>query len=445
MKIKKYLLLSLMLFVVVVAHAQEKGSYLLLNAGGGIHNIAYKLENGTGKSGLGLTGNIAYNYFFSPNFGIGTGLGIQSYKSRSVLNYISSNPSIDTDGDAYEYRISYQDWEESHNMLTIDIPLGLNYQNRFGEKSGLLASIGAKVSFPVKASYKTTNGAIVTTGYYEQWNVELRDMPQHNFNTLTSFPSAKFTAKQILSLYADLGYLHKLTDKMDLYLGAYLNYSSNSLVSSSTNLVYQQDGVYNGVMTSNQINSAKLVSFGVKIGINLRLSKNKVVPSGNEEITELDSVKQETEIVKSDTIKTEPTEVVEIIEKDTVKVVVIDTLKESYEEAKEINEQINFKFNYNSDEPINRQDDKYTELANLLKANPEMKIHIVGHTSDEGSKKVNIKIGLARANAVKKIMLEKGVPESQITTESKYYLEPLVPNTTEENKAINRRVEVIIK
>jgi len=54
-------------------------------------------------------------------------------------------------------------------------------------------------------------------------------------------------------------------------------------------------------------------------------------------------------------------------------------------------------------------------------------------------------VGLARANTVKNILMDMGVPESQITTETKYYLEPLVPNTSEENRAKNRRREIIIK
>jgi outer membrane protein OmpA-like peptidoglycan-associated protein len=441
---KKYIIFGLMLLLFEVAHAQQKGSYLLLNAGGGKHNIAYNLENGTVKTGLGLTGNLGYNYFFSPNFGIGTGLGIQTYKSTAVLNYMSANSTVDTDGDAYDFRIYYQDWKESQSLLTLDIPIGFNYQTKLGAKSGLLASAGAKVSIPVKASYETTNGEIVTTGFYEQWNVELGNMPQHNFNTLTDFPTSKFAAKPVYSVYADLGYLHQVTSKMGLYLGAYVNYGLNNFLTLSDKNVYQQDGVYNGVMSSNLISSANLISFGVKVGINLRLSKDKVVPIVDEIIIDIDTVKPEPEIVKIDSVKTPdivviPEEKNEV--KDTVKVVIVDEKKQNYEAAIEVAEKIKFRFDLNSAVPLNLQDDKYTELANILKANPEMKLQITGHTCDEGTKEVNIKVGMDRANAVKDIFLEKGVPASQMTTETKYYLEPLVPNTSEENRAQNRRAE----
>ena len=74
-----------------------------------------------------------------------------------------------------------------------------------------------------------------------------------------------------------------------------------------------------------------------------------------------------------------------------------------------------------------------------------MKLQIVGHTSAEGTKEVNIRIGMARATAVRDIFIKKGVSASQMTTETKYYLEPLVPNTSEENRAKNQRTEIIIK
>ncbi len=79
---------------------------------------------------------------------------------------------------------------------------------------------------------------------------------------------------------------------------------SIQFVTSSDKFVYQQDGVYNGVMSSNLISKTHLISFGVKVGINLRLSKDKVVPIIDELV--INSVKTEPEIVVVDTIKTEP-------------------------------------------------------------------------------------------------------------------------------------------
>jgi len=438
---KKHIILGLILLLFGVIQAQEKGSYLLINAGGGKHNIAYSLTDGAVKTDFGLTGNIGYNYFFIPNFGIGTGVGIQTYKSYAILNYMSSNSSVDEDGDDYDFRIYYDEWKESQKLITLDIPVGFNYQTKFGTNSGLLASAGVKISIPVSATYETNVGQIVTTGFYEQWNVELNGMPQHNFRTLTDFPSSTFAAKPAYSVYADLGYLHNISPKLGLYLGAYVNYGLNSFVASSDKYVYQQDGVYNGVMSSNLVSKANLISFGVKIGVNLRLSKDKIIPD-DIIITDIDTVKPE--VVVIDTVKPE------VVVIDTVKpiipeVIVVDKKEEDFKQANKINDLIDFKFGLNSDVPIIYQDDKYTELANIIKANPDMKIQIIGHTCDEGTKEVNIKIGMARANAVKEIFIKKGVSSSQITTETKYYLEPLAPNTSEENRAKNRRAEIIIK
>jgi outer membrane protein OmpA-like peptidoglycan-associated protein len=57
-----------------------------------------------------------------------------------------------------------------------------------------------------------------------------------------------------------------------------------------------------------------------------------------------------------------------------------------------------------------------------------------------GTKAVNLSIGLRRAEAAKAYLVAKGVAAERIRTASKGETEPLVPNTSEENRRKNRRV-----
>lgn len=86
----------------------------------------------------------------------------------------------------------------------------------------------------------------------------------------------------------------------------------------------------------------------------------------------------------------------------------------------------------------------YNELDRLfqiLVANPHLKIEIGGHTDDVGSDDYNTNLSKERANAVMAYLVKKGIQADRLTAKGYGETKPEVPNTSEENKAINRRVE----
>ena len=48
-----------------------------------------------------------------------------------------------------------------------------------------------------------------------------------------------------------------MSEKVDLYLGAYFNYGLNNIITPDTKLMFQPNGVYNGVFSSTQTNDVK--------------------------------------------------------------------------------------------------------------------------------------------------------------------------------------------
>lgn len=90
------------------------------------------------------------------------------------------------------------------------------------------------------------------------------------------------------------------------------------------------------------------------------------------------------------------------------------------------------------------QPESYQELDRLyelLKEQPSLKIEIAGHTDDKGAQMYNLELSQQRANAVKKYLLGKGVEAAQVTAVGYGEQKPLVSNSSEDNRAINRRVE----
>lgn len=266
------------LFTTIAIQAQVNKHYFGIDAGGGLHCLNYKLQNGDANSGVGGTLNLGYSFFFNSNWGLGTGLGLHSAQAKGTLNYTSGEEAIDDEGDNYEFRTNFNNWQEKQKALFLDIPLGLQNQYWFNEKNGLLAFVGAKVSIPVSSSYKVTSGSITTTGFYEQWNVELSDMPQHGFTTITDRPSGDLDLKTSYSLFADFGWLRKMSKKLDLYAGGYLNYGINNLIDAKSNPVYQSDGIYNSMLASANTKKVNSMTFGIKVGIRLRAGRIKKAP-----------------------------------------------------------------------------------------------------------------------------------------------------------------------
>ncbi len=83
--------------------------------------------------------------------------------------------------------------------------------------------------------------------------------------------------------------------------------------------------------------------------------------------------------------------------------------------------------------------DELDRLSELLNSAPTYSVEIVGHTDDVGEDAANLKLSLARAEAVKDYLTMKGVVPTRITTRGDGEANPIDTNDTEEGRARNRR------
>ncbi|MBI4691740.1 MAG: OmpA family protein, partial [Nitrospirae bacterium] len=83
-------------------------------------------------------------------------------------------------------------------------------------------------------------------------------------------------------------------------------------------------------------------------------------------------------------------------------------------------------------------------LSVYLKSHLKIKVKVEGHTDDIGDDDSNMKLSLSRANSVKNYLTDKGISEDRIITIGKGKSEPIVPNTSSQNRARNRRVELTL-
>ena len=111
------------------------------------------------------------------------------------------------------------------------------------------------------------------------------------------------------------------------------------------------------------------------------------------------------------------------------------------------NRSINFNdilFKYDSDSILTESNESLNEAFSFLNDIPQLKVKIVGHTSNEGKAKYNEKLSKKRAVAVLNYLVGKGISEDRMNAEGKGSSEPVAENDTDENKQKNRRIQFII-
>ncbi len=81
-------------------------------------------------------------------------------------------------------------------------------------------------------------------------------------------------------------------------------------------------------------------------------------------------------------------------------------------------------------------------VAESLIANDTIRVQVTGHTDNTGSRALNRRLSLARAEAVRQYLISKGVPEDRLTARGMGPDQPVASNRTAEGRAQNRRVEL---
>ena len=85
-----------------------------------------------------------------------------------------------------------------------------------------------------------------------------------------------------------------------------------------------------------------------------------------------------------------------------------------------------------------------TEIANLMKSQPQLKLHVVGHTDSQGSIDSNFDLSKRRALAIKAALASQyGVAETRTPAHGVAHLAPVASNSDDAGRAKNRRVELV--
>jgi OOP family OmpA-OmpF porin len=83
-------------------------------------------------------------------------------------------------------------------------------------------------------------------------------------------------------------------------------------------------------------------------------------------------------------------------------------------------------------------------IAAILTENPDVRVKIAGHTDSDGADAANLDLSKRRGASVKNELVKTfGIDASRLESDGLGETQPIAPNDTPANKALNRRVELI--
>jgi peptidoglycan-binding protein ArfA len=109
-----------------------------------------------------------------------------------------------------------------------------------------------------------------------------------------------------------------------------------------------------------------------------------------------------------------------------------------------INTELNTPITYETDgydlTPASRTE--LTAIAGAIKACPDVKIAVIGHTDNTGSDAVNVPLSNDRAKSVAAYLVSQGVPAGSVSSRGEGSSNPVAGNDTAAGRAQNRRTEI---
>ena len=104
----------------------------------------------------------------------------------------------------------------------------------------------------------------------------------------------------------------------------------------------------------------------------------------------------------------------------------------------------NLLFKKGSDQVDEKGTEAIIALASVLKDQADIDILVEGHTDSDGTSVRNWELSVDRATEVVKILQTGGVEPQRLVASGRAFYLPVAENDTEENKAKNRRTEIIL-
>jgi hypothetical protein len=177
-------------------------------------------------------GTAEIGYFFSDYFGISSGLGYGSYKTKLNLKKFEKNfDAIDSENELFNMSVTGSDIQELQTVNFLSIPVCIQFRLPFNQTFGLFLKAGINFSLPISYKYNS-RGTFTYLGYYPKYNVFLDSLPAYGFvkNKLVESKGSLNINKICYNTLLSLGLDINITKTIQIGLAANFN---NALLKES--------------------------------------------------------------------------------------------------------------------------------------------------------------------------------------------------------------------
>lgn len=504
MKLKFLIILLPLIAMAASAKAQvvdtsfykaKRGHYISLEAGYGVMSMLHgmsKAENSTDLK-YGFQARFNYRWYIFRHWALGTGVHYQRMGTQSTVNSMQHIPNAEDElGRTIEHRTQFYNLEENADAHVISVPAGL-YLHGVQLFKRLKMNFGAGVmfNFSIQNSYEAAGG-LDTRLYYDEYHLELANVRGHNVYSSNSTYSGKYDIMPSVSVFGEFGFIYSLNRRIDLTLSFLGAYGLNPFISSDKYL-YDPDCMiadgykdvkYNGVLGSEEAYGVRFLNLGGMLGVRYHIGTYNFDASELERTRrrrdleeveferqrrlEFEEAERRRRQAEADSLlfveeerrrrELEEAEFVRqqrqrdsIAAADSIKVAIDNTpsdssfnvsAREELDSLILVLNQNRCEFNESKVILSDEQKKSMDRLVYYMNQFPSIHIICIGHTCNIGTVEQNKIVGMRRAKAFAKELTDRGVDASRIECVTKWFSEPLVPNTSEKNRKINRRIEV---
>jgi len=453
----KYITIALLILTsATAAMAQQQNTFIEFNAGYSIHDVNVKVKTGDRKLGGGLILYGGFGHYFSDHWGVTAGAKLITAKTTTELNFSDrvtqvADPQLLLDNEYKDLDIYYTNSKEKTTESVIYLPVGVAFRQMMGSKLSLEARLTAEPGFVMRQKYETVSGEInVVNSYINTFDGV--DVKVENVSQLQEYGAGKaerFSGnadmkKFIFGMGASVGIVVPVLPRVALTANVYGSYSFTN--QKNKNFPHVFDGErYVGLAQSELCSKIHPFTTGATVGVRVFVGREKqrIEPSEPIEIETPDPTQQQVVAqsdVVTDTITVDIRQIVDIASNEPAVKPAESSPVVVQQKLVDI-EPITFDLGASQ---TAKDGDQIDQMAAIMKENPDMKFLIVGHTCNLGTVETNRIVGEKRAESLKNELIKRGVNPAQLSTESRWFKEPLVPNTSEANRKRNRRVEVIV-
>ncbi len=225
-------------FAILFANTVE-AQELRVGASGGFAGMKY--VDSEFSKGNDLAFSLSYAYYLDSNWSLEIGGEIGMYNLTVKNKELSSSyASVDSEGQAFEFRYNAADHNEKFKGNYYSIPFRVQFESEEinNRNTRIYASAGVRYTMHSKVESSLDVKDLNTSGYYKEWDAELHGPTFAGFGAMGDISEQKkFKLKDSFSVLGEIGAKQYLANGNAVYLGFYATYDLEGSDSKKPELI----------------------------------------------------------------------------------------------------------------------------------------------------------------------------------------------------------------